>query len=57
MLSMNGPNWPDGTNTHAIASGEEKYMETVREGQKSIDVPNGVYVDSRWLELGPDNLT
>ncbi|KAF7127704.1 hypothetical protein RHSIM_Rhsim11G0160500 [Rhododendron simsii] len=40
----------------AIASGGEKYMETVREAQKSIDLPNVVWVDAKGLELGPDNL-
>lgn len=39
----------------AIASGE-KYMETVREAQKSIDLPNVVCVDAKGLKLGPDNL-
>ncbi|KAL7206457.1 hypothetical protein ACSBR2_019217 [Camellia fascicularis] len=40
----------------AIASGEEKYMETVREAQKSIDLPNVVCVDAKGLALGYDNL-
>ena len=40
----------------AIASGDAKYMETVRDAQKSIDLPNVVCVDAIGLPLGPDNL-
>ncbi|PSS02683.1 Carbohydrate esterase [Actinidia chinensis var. chinensis] len=40
----------------AIASGDAKYMEAVREAQKSIDLPNVVCVDAIGLQLGPDNL-
>lgn len=35
-----------------IASGE-KYMETVREAQKSIDLPNVVCVDANGVETWP----
>ncbi|XAR72933.1 Acetylxylan esterase [Bertholletia excelsa] len=40
----------------AIASGEDKYIEIVREAQKSIDLPNVVCVDARGLALKEDNL-
>lgn len=40
----------------AIASGDEKYIEKVREAQKSIDIPNVVCVDAKGLALKSDNL-
>ncbi|KAK3017060.1 LOW QUALITY PROTEIN: hypothetical protein RJ639_006991 [Escallonia herrerae] len=40
----------------AIASGDEKYIEKVREAQKGIDVANVVCVDAKGLELKEDNL-
>ncbi|KAI7740165.1 hypothetical protein M8C21_013865 [Ambrosia artemisiifolia] len=40
----------------AIASGEGKYMEVVREAQKAIDLPNVVCVDAKGLELKEDHL-
>ncbi|KAL1812015.1 hypothetical protein DCAR_0624177 [Daucus carota subsp. sativus] len=40
----------------AIASGEHKYMEKIREIQKAIDLENVVCVDAKGLELKEDNL-
>ncbi|XP_052205691.1 probable carbohydrate esterase At4g34215 [Diospyros lotus] len=40
----------------AIASGDEKYIETVREAQKSIDIANVACVDAKGLALKEDNL-
>ncbi|KAI9123583.1 hypothetical protein K1719_004883 [Acacia pycnantha] len=40
----------------ALASGDEKYIEIVRESQKSIDLPNVVCVDAKGLQLKEDNL-
>ncbi|KAI3803720.1 hypothetical protein L1987_31881 [Smallanthus sonchifolius] len=40
----------------AIASGDEGYLEVVREAQKAIDLPNLVCVDAKGLELKEDNL-
>ncbi|KAJ0641140.1 putative sialate O-acetylesterase domain, SGNH hydrolase superfamily [Helianthus annuus] len=40
----------------AIASGEGKYIEVVREAQKAIDLPNVVCVDAKGLELKEDHL-
>ncbi|XP_054790909.1 probable carbohydrate esterase At4g34215 [Prosopis cineraria] len=40
----------------AIASGDEKYIERVREAQKSINLPNVVCVDAKGLPLKEDNL-
>ncbi|KAL6964042.1 hypothetical protein U1Q18_035095 [Sarracenia purpurea var. burkii] len=40
----------------AIGSGDDKYMEAVREAQKSIDLPSVVCVDAKGLALGEDNL-
>ncbi|PSS29310.1 Carbohydrate esterase [Actinidia chinensis var. chinensis] len=40
----------------AIVSGDAKYMDVVREAQKSIALPNVVCVDPMGLPLGPDNL-
>ncbi|GKA88469.1 probable carbohydrate esterase [Tanacetum coccineum] len=40
----------------ALASGEAKYIEVVREAQKAIDLPNVVCVDAMGLELKEDNL-
>ncbi|KAM0011905.1 putative sialate O-acetylesterase domain, SGNH hydrolase superfamily [Helianthus debilis subsp. tardiflorus] len=40
----------------AIASGEGKYTEVVREAQKAIDLPNVVCVDVKGLELKDDHL-
>ncbi|XVF67516.1 hypothetical protein PTKIN_Ptkin10aG0127500 [Pterospermum kingtungense] len=40
----------------AIASGDEKYMEKVREAQLGINLPNVVCVDAKGLGLKEDNL-
>ncbi|XP_028767669.1 probable carbohydrate esterase At4g34215 [Neltuma alba] len=40
----------------AIASGDERYIEKVREAQKSIDLPKVVCVDAKGLQLKEDNL-
>lgn len=40
----------------AIASGDEKYLEKVREAQLSMNVPNVVCVDAKGLQLKEDNL-
>lgn len=40
----------------AIASGDEKYIEKIREAQKAIDLPNVVCVDAMGLQLKGDNL-
>lgn len=40
----------------AIASGDSKYMERVREAQKEIDIPNVVCVDAKGLPLKEDHL-
>ncbi|OVA15909.1 protein of unknown function DUF303 [Macleaya cordata] len=40
----------------AIASGDEKWMEKVREGQMGIELPNVVCVDAKGLGLKEDNL-
>ncbi|KAK6916400.1 Sialate O-acetylesterase domain [Dillenia turbinata] len=40
----------------AIASGDERYIEKVREAQKAIDLPNAVCVDAKGLPLKEDNL-
>ncbi|KAK1358926.1 Carbohydrate esterase [Heracleum sosnowskyi] len=40
----------------ALASGDEKYMEKIREIQKAIDVENVVCVDAKGLELKEDHL-
>ncbi|CAN4099127.1 unnamed protein product [Withania somnifera] len=40
----------------AIASGDEKYIEKIREAQKTIDLPNVVCVDAMGLQLKKDNL-
>ncbi|XP_074348578.1 putative carbohydrate esterase At4g34215 [Apium graveolens] len=40
----------------AIASGDKKYLEEIREIQKAIDVQNVVCVDAKGLELKEDKL-
>ncbi|XP_010107887.2 probable carbohydrate esterase At4g34215 [Morus notabilis] len=40
----------------ALASGDEKYLEKVREAQLSINIPNVVCVDAKGLQLQDDNL-
>lgn len=40
----------------ALASGDEKYIEKIREAQKAIDLQNVVYVDAMGLQLNADNL-
>lgn len=40
----------------AIASGEEKYLEQIREIQKGIEMPNVVTVDAKGLQLKEDHL-
>lgn len=40
----------------AIASGDEKYLEKVREAQQRINIPNVVCVDAKGLQLKHDNL-
>lgn len=40
----------------AIASGDERYMEKVREAQLGIDLPNVICVDAKGLSLKEDNL-
>lgn len=40
----------------ALASGDERYIEIVREAQKGIDLPNVVCVDAKGLKLKEDNL-
>ncbi|KAF6176206.1 hypothetical protein GIB67_023497 [Kingdonia uniflora] len=40
----------------AIASGDKPYMETVREAQMGINIPNVVCVDAKGLPLKEDNL-
>ncbi|KAL6013337.1 hypothetical protein ACLOJK_003830 [Asimina triloba] len=40
----------------ALASGEGPYIETVREAQMSIALPNVVWVDAKGLPLNEDNL-
>ncbi|XP_057965226.1 probable carbohydrate esterase At4g34215 [Malania oleifera] len=40
----------------AIASGDERYMERVREAQRGIDLPNVVCVDAKGLPLAEDHL-
>ncbi|XP_077225294.1 putative carbohydrate esterase At4g34215 [Tasmannia lanceolata] len=40
----------------AIASGDGRYMEKVREAQKSINLPNVVCVDAKGLPLKEDHL-
>ncbi|KAF3618370.1 hypothetical protein FXO37_34228 [Capsicum annuum] len=38
----------------AIALGDERYIEKIREAQKAIDLPNVVCVDARGLQLKED---
>ncbi|XP_009791528.1 probable carbohydrate esterase At4g34215 [Nicotiana sylvestris] len=40
----------------AIASGEGKYTEKIRQAQKRIDLPNVVCIDAMGLQLKEDNL-
>ncbi|KAL6560772.1 hypothetical protein OROGR_004331 [Orobanche gracilis] len=40
----------------AIASGDERYTDKIREIQKGIDLPNVVCVDAKGLQLKEDNL-
>ncbi|EXC17285.1 hypothetical protein L484_027473 [Morus notabilis] len=40
----------------ALASGDKKYLEKVREAQLSINIPNVVCVDAKGLQLQDDNL-
>lgn len=40
----------------AIASGDGKYIEKIREVQKGIDLENVVCVDAKGLELAEDKL-
>lgn len=40
----------------ALASGDVKFREKIREIQKEIDVPNVVCVDAMGLQLKEDNL-
>lgn len=40
----------------ALASGDKKYIEKIREAQKGIDLANVVCVDAKGLELKEDNL-
>lgn len=40
----------------AIASGDVKYLEKIREIQKGIDIPNVLCVDAKGLQLKEDNL-
>ncbi|XP_057545998.1 probable carbohydrate esterase At4g34215 [Amaranthus tricolor] len=40
----------------ALASGDEKYIEKVREAQLGIKLPNVVCVDAKGLKLNDDNL-
>ncbi|KAK4424225.1 putative carbohydrate esterase [Sesamum alatum] len=40
----------------AIASGDEKYLEKIREIQKGIDLPNVACVDAKGLQLKEDSL-
>ncbi|KAJ7967515.1 Carbohydrate esterase [Quillaja saponaria] len=40
----------------AIVSGDEKYLEKVREAQKGISLPNVFCVDAKGLSLKEDNL-
>ncbi|KZV49292.1 putative carbohydrate esterase [Dorcoceras hygrometricum] len=40
----------------AIASGDIKYLEKIREIQKGIDIPNVACVDAKGLQLKEDNL-
>lgn len=40
----------------ALASGDEKFLEKIREIQKGIDLPNVVCVDAKGLPLREDNL-
>ncbi|GAB4838781.1 hypothetical protein Ancab_028323 [Ancistrocladus abbreviatus] len=40
----------------AVASGDEKYMEIVREAQLRIKLPNVACVDAKGLPLKGDNL-
>jgi len=40
----------------AIASGDGKYMEKVREAQFKISLPNVVCIDAKGLPLKEDNL-
>ncbi|KAK6143557.1 hypothetical protein DH2020_023905 [Rehmannia glutinosa] len=40
----------------AIASGDGRYIEKIREIQKGIDLPNVVCVDAKGLQLKEDNL-
>lgn len=40
----------------ALASGEGKYVEIVREAQLGIKLPNVKCVDAKGLRLGPDHL-
>ncbi|KAL9231741.1 hypothetical protein vseg_006929 [Gypsophila vaccaria] len=40
----------------ALASGEKKYIDKIREAQLSIKLPNVVCVDAKGLKLNPDNL-
>ncbi|CAA0826463.1 Probable carbohydrate esterase [Striga hermonthica] len=40
----------------AIASGDEKFLEKIREIQKGIDLPDVVCVDAKGLALKEDNL-
>ncbi|KAL3843899.1 hypothetical protein ACJIZ3_001302 [Penstemon smallii] len=40
----------------AVASGDSKYIEKIRDIQKGIEVPNVVCVDAKGLQLKEDNL-
>ncbi|KAI4298501.1 hypothetical protein L6164_032052 [Bauhinia variegata] len=40
----------------ALASGDERYIETVREAQKGINLPNVVCVDAKGFPLQEDNM-
>lgn len=40
----------------AIASGDIRYMEKIREAQMGINLPNVVCVDAKGLELKEDHL-
>lgn len=40
----------------AIASGDDRYLEKVRDAQKGINLPNVVCVDAKGLQLKEDNL-
>ena len=40
----------------ALASGEGRYIDVVRNAQLEINLPNVKCVDAKGLPLGPDNL-